>query len=232
MTSSILTTFYLNGVMRLTKDVELQDFLGEFRHQIWMITNNNDFDKIMIQRIFEPAKSAIKHFEDGNYISSIIMCGAVAEMLTYFLFFIHTNSNDILSNNSDVSDAKYHPIKQGLKDDKFRKSFGENGRQQDKIDILSKSKITKKDYGTGGEGHDIKEICSNLEYISIIRNKYFHRWFDLNEELVKNEARNCIKSLYNVIGHIFECDASNNPGVLMINASVNKWIVNLFKNNL
>ena len=228
MTNSILKTVYLNGVMRLTKDVELQEFLGEPRHQIWMITNNNDFDKILIQRIYDPAKSTIKHFEDGNYISSIVMCGAVAEMLTYFLFFVHTNSKDILSNNCDVSDAKYHRFTGA----KFKDSFGKNGRQTDKIKILSKSKITKEDYGTGEEGHDIKEICRNLEEINDIRIRFFHHWFDLNEEQVKNEARNCIKSLYKAIGCIFECDASNNPGVLMINASVNKWILNLFKNNL
>ena len=232
MTNSILTTVYLNGVRQLTKDVDLQEFLGGPRHQIWMRTNNDDFDKILMHRIYEPAKSTIKHFEDGHYISSIVMCGAVAEMLTYFLFFVHTNSKDILFDNSDVSNAKYHLIKQGAKDNYFRESFGKKGGQTDKIKILSESKITKKDYGAGEEGHDIKEICRNLKEISDIRIKYFHRWFDLNEEQIKNEARNCIKFLYIAIGHIFECDASNNPGVLKINASVNKWILNLFKNNL
>jgi tRNA G10 N-methylase Trm11 len=232
MTNSILTTVYLKGVMQLTKDVELQDFLGEPRHQIWMITKNNDFDKILMQRIYKQAINTIKHFEEGHYISSIVMCGGVAEMLTYFLFFIHTNSKDILSNNSDVSDIKYHLIKHRFTDAKFKKSFGKKGGQTDKIKILSESKITKKDYGAGGEGHDIKEICRNLKEINEIRIRYFHHWFDLNEELVKNEARNCIKSLYKAIGYIFEYDFSNNPGVLMINESVNKWIVNLFKNNL
>ena len=107
MTNSILATVYLNGAMQLTKDVELQIFLGESRYKVWMITGNNDFDKILIQRIYEPAQNVIKHFEDGHYISSIVMCGAVAEMLTYFLFFVHTNSKDIFSENPPVLDEKY-----------------------------------------------------------------------------------------------------------------------------
>jgi len=232
MTNSILTKVYLNGVMQLTRDVELQNSLGESRHQVWMITGNNDFDKILMQRIYEPAENVIKHFEDCHYISSIVMCGAVAEMLTYFLFFVHTNSKDIFSENHNVLDEKYNLIKCQFQDNKIKNSFGKYGSQTDRIDILSKIKITKKDYNTGGEGHDIKKICDNLTEIHKFRVEYFHRWFDLDEEKVKNDARDCIKFLYEAIGDVFECDISEYPGVLMINASVNKWITNLFKNSL
>ncbi len=172
MTNSILTTVYLNGVMQFTDDVELRNFLGKSRHQIWMITGDNDFDKILMQRIYEPSRSAIKHFESGHYISSIVMCGAVAEMLTYFLFFVHTNSKYILSDNSEISDAKYNLIKgdfRDKKDKKIKKSFGKKRFQIDRINILSKSKITKEECKTGGEGHDIKKICDNLRKINDIR---------------------------------------------------------------
>ena len=84
-----LKVVYLNGVTSLTKDVELKIFLEESRNQIWMPTGNSEFDKILDQRIYKQARNAVEHFDNGCYESSIVMCGAVAEMLTYFLFFVH-----------------------------------------------------------------------------------------------------------------------------------------------
>jgi hypothetical protein len=244
MTNSILMPVHLNDAAGLTKDVELQKFLGERRNQIWIPTDNDDFDKILKQRIYEPTRNTIKHFEDGCYESSIVMCGAIAEMLTYFLFFVHTNSIEIISNDCDVSDSRFDHIKAEIvlykeknrrdkrdEDEILKKEFGKDGDQTKRINILSESKINKEDYSKNGEGHDIKKICYILRKIHQIRIQYFHRWFYEDEERVKNEARGCIKFLYEAIGLIFECDSSKDLGVLVVNASITNWITHLFKNN-
>ena len=231
MSYSFFTEIYLNNVLSLTRDKELLDFLEKSsRNQIWMIINDADFDNFLLQRIYEPAQNSIKHFEEGCYQSSIILCGAVGEMLTYFLFFVHTNSDKILDGNSDISHSRYSRITQSklFTPKKIKQAFGEKGNQKNRIEILKKAKITKADYGKSGKGHDIGKICNNLDYLHEIRRRYSHHWFYEEEgQMTKNNARKCITFLYEAIGDIFEYDISiNEPGALSINRSIFDWIIN------
>ncbi|NBR95314.1 MAG: hypothetical protein EBT55_03275, partial [Proteobacteria bacterium] len=73
-------------------------------------------------------------------------------------------------------------------------------------------------------GHDIEKICKNLDKLHEIRIKYFHHWLYEEKGNVIEDARNCIKFLYEAIGDIFECDDDKQSGVLFVNKRILDWI--------
>lgn len=226
MPSQILCKLnYFNGAN--VKNPNLLPCLQAPRHRIWPFTGNNEFDKILDQRLFVSADNAVRHFEDGHYESTIAMCATAAEMLTYVLFFIHTDSFEITTENDFASQSKFKRIKDVIdvtKGISFKNSFSDEGNQSKRIDVLRASKIQKQDYGTIGEGHDTGTICGLLEKIHSIRIKYLHHWIHISDNDRKIDAERCISWLYDAMGHTFEMDPSGEPGTLKINASIIKWL--------
>jgi hypothetical protein len=226
MPSQILCKLnYFNGAN--AKNPDLLSCLYAPRHRVWPFTGNQQFDKILDQRLFVSADNAVKHFENEHYESAIAMCATAAEMLTYVLFFIHTDSFEIPTENDFSTQSKFKRLKDvvdGTKGITFKNSFSDEGNQSKRLAVLRASKIKKSDYGTNGEGHDTAIICDLLDKIHFIRIKYLHHWIHISDSERKKDAEECICWLYDAMGHTFEMDPSDEAGVLKINASIVKWV--------
>ena len=207
---------HLNGLAQYIGNNDLKEILEKPYNQIWFYTERKEFDKILDQRIYHPIRKSVEHFINGDYESSIALISSSAEMLTYLIFFIHTNSISLLkaSNNSML----YDKIKGNSKDSDFKKAFGEKGSQSKRLEILEESGISKSE-----GGHDIQLICKELKVIHDIRIQYFHHWKLF--ETQKADAKNCIKSIFEACSNIFEVALID--GQVKINHSVYNWIKNL-----
>lgn len=232
----------LNYFNANARNASLLERLNLTRHKVWPLTSNENFDRILNQRIFLPADYAVMHLEEGHYESAIAMCATSAEMLTYFLFFVYTNSFEIPTENEFNSTEKFelvgHAITQAnisrktqittgeCEEINYQNSFSDKGNQSNRIAVLKNCKISKQDYNCNGEGHDIKLICKLLKELRDVRVKYLHHWTLFADEDRQKNAEDCVCNLYNALGHTFEMDPSHQPGILSINASIMKWISN------
>jgi hypothetical protein len=229
---------YLNSAR--IKNPQLLPSLNQVRHSIWLYTGNAEFDEVLDQRLFDVADIAVKHFEEGCYESCIAMCATAAEMLTYFLFFVHTNSLKVPAKEEFLSKKDFEIIRNGMnqanqsrapqiekrecKEIDFGSSFGEKGNRADRSAVLRNSKIRKQDYSINGEGHDVSKICDLLDAIHLKRIKYLHRWTLFSESQRITDAEQCIVLLFDAMGHVFETDPSDQGGVVKINSSINKLV--------
>jgi len=118
-------------------------------------------DQKILQKLVWPLRYAKAAYIFGNYLSTIAMCGLVAEMVSILLF--------------EISDSKINNRRMGIKEQNalFGSSF-ENLGQQRRVDVLFAYKIID------------EATKSQFDMVRTKRRRYLHLWSEEHEQLAND----------------------------------------------
>lgn len=123
----------------------------------------------IITKLVKPLQQAISSFMLGNFLSTISMCGFVAEMITVFLYE---------TSNITINQEKVSKVEKKL----FGRDFEKLGQER-RLDVLRGFSVID------------EKTWEKFNEVRVYRNKYLHRFTEKHEQIAPDASEIFHKTL-------------------------------------